>query len=219
MERPVDSPDTQKKIEVMEAEAPHAHHSSHTGHRWLDISLALSAFLVSIISLWLAVHHGQTMEKLVASNSYPNIDVDFSNGIGFEQRGYVLSLQNTGIGPARIQSVTAQFQGKPVTGLRDMLAVCCDYDPALAKLQYFNIDDVRGALIPAGRGVELFRWPRSGVEGELAAVFDRFDRHRAELEVTVCYCSVFDECYRRSSSGREPVSVEACPVEQATFRG
>lgn len=205
----------------MEAEAPHTPHS-HTGHRWLDISLALSAFLISLISLWLAVHHGQTMEKLVASNSYPNIDVDLSNSISFEQRGYVLSLQNTGIGPARIRSVTAQFAGKPVTGLNDMLAACCGYDRALAQqapLHRFNSDDIRGALIPAGRNVELFRWPRPAADSPLEAVFDRFDQHRADLQVTVCYCSVFDECYLRSSQRREPARVETCPVERTTFRG
>jgi len=217
MEPPVGSPDVQE-IRPMEAEAPHAAHSSHTGHRWLDISLALSAFFVSLISLWLAVHHGQTMEKLVAANSYPNIDISASNGIDFERRGYVLSLVNTGIGPARIQSVTAQFQGKPVTGLRDMLAACCGYKPAL-QLHYFNSDDIRGALIPAGRSVDLFRWAEPEKDGPLSAVFDGFNRYRAGLELTVCYCSVFNECYVRSSRRREPVHVEACPVERATFRG
>ena len=47
----------------------HAHPPHRTGHSWLDISLALSAFFVSLISLWLAMHNARTMEKLVASNS------------------------------------------------------------------------------------------------------------------------------------------------------
>lgn len=218
MERQAESPDTQT-IEVMEAEAPHTHHSAHTGHRWLDISLALSAFFVSLVSLWLAMHHGQTMEKLVASNSYPNIDVEFSNNIGFDQRGYVLALQNTGIGPARIQSVTAQFQGKPVTGLQEMLLACCGLDVSPKQLTYFNSGDIRGALVPAGRRVELFRWPQPAADEPLRAPFDRFGRHRAELELTVCYCSVFDECYVRSDQQIEPLRVDACPIERSVFRG
>ena len=52
----------------------HAHRPHGTGFHWLDISLALSAFVVSLASLWLTVHNARTMEKLVASNSYPNID-------------------------------------------------------------------------------------------------------------------------------------------------
>jgi len=219
MEQPVDGPDAQE-IKPMEAEAPHGAHASHTGHRWLDISLALSAFFISLISLWLAMHHGKTMEKLVESNSYPNIDIDLSNGIDFQRRGHVLSLSNTGIGPARIRSVTAQFQGKPVSGLREMLTACCGYAPALApQLLYFSSDDIRGALIPVGRKVELFRWAEPERSSPLSAVFDSFNQHRAELELTVCYCSVFDECYVRSSRKREPVRVEACPVERANFRG
>jgi len=44
-----------------ENHASHGHHTS-TGFRWLDISLALSAFLISLISLGVAIEHGKTMD-------------------------------------------------------------------------------------------------------------------------------------------------------------
>jgi hypothetical protein len=42
-------------------EAPHAAHSN--GRRWLDLTLALPAMFVSIVSLAVAVHHGNAMEQ------------------------------------------------------------------------------------------------------------------------------------------------------------
>ena len=52
-----------------EHETPHAAHS--TGRRWLDLTLALSAMFVSLVSLAVAVHHGNAMDRLVAANSWP----------------------------------------------------------------------------------------------------------------------------------------------------
>jgi hypothetical protein len=50
----------------------------HTGHRWLDISVAACAIVVSVTSLVVAIMHGRTMERmaeanarLVSANSWP----------------------------------------------------------------------------------------------------------------------------------------------------
>lgn len=65
----------------MEESHAHGHRPHTTGFRWLDISLALSAFVVSIGSLWLTVHNARTMERLVTANSYPNVDIGFGNQV------------------------------------------------------------------------------------------------------------------------------------------
>jgi hypothetical protein len=33
------------------------HHHHHTGNRWLDIVIAVSAVIISLISLFLAIQH------------------------------------------------------------------------------------------------------------------------------------------------------------------
>jgi hypothetical protein len=112
----------------------HGHPAHRTGFHWLDISLAMSAFFISLVSLGLAIHNGRTMEKLVASNSYPNIDVEFGNqydlqdGQGLRHALY-LSLQNTGIGPARLRDIELSFAGRPAADLRTLLSRCCTQEP------------------------------------------------------------------------------------------
>jgi uncharacterized membrane protein len=45
-------------------EVEHAHHH-HTGRSWLDLILGVSAVSISFISLFLAIHNGNAMERLV----------------------------------------------------------------------------------------------------------------------------------------------------------
>ena len=56
-------------MEAPEVHTPHAHPS---GKGWLDMALGGSAFIISLVSLWLGIQHGRAMEKLVAANSWPN---------------------------------------------------------------------------------------------------------------------------------------------------
>jgi len=208
----------------MDTEGPHEHtHSAHsTGFRWLDISLAVSAFFVSFISLGLAIHHGKTMDRLVTSNSYPNIDFedgnrdDLHDGQGLRPVIY-LALVNSGIGPARLRSVEVSFGGKPVTNLRSLLASCCTDAPSesLPKTNYYFPGDLRGHLLQAGKSVQLFAWPEAPADPRWA----RLQAARSQIHTRVCYCSLFDECYVRDSSQTEPAKVEACSVPTIPYAG
>jgi hypothetical protein len=200
----------------------HAHRPHSSGFRWLDISLALSAFFVSLVSLFLAIHNGRTMERLVAANSYPNIDFSYGNGFDFEdgrglRHAVYVSLDNTGIGPARLRSIELSFAGKPAANLREVLALCCTEEPAasLPKTDYRFTGDMRGAMIQAGRSLNLFAWAEAPADPRWA----RLERIRGKISVRVCYCSVFDECYQRDSDHREPVRTQACPTPTVPYTG
>lgn len=193
----------------MDAELDHPH-PKHTGHRWLDISLSLCAFAVSLISLWIAVHHGKTMERLVASNSYPNIDVENGNSFLDGKESVFLKLNNTGVGPARLRTVAITFDGEPVRSLQDMLKRCCGVSEG-DLVRYFKSGDVRGAMIPAGGSIELFRWVSTDANN---AQYVPFRSSQEKIGIDICYCSVFDECYRTNGERMEPRRVESCPAQQ-----
>ena len=203
-------------------EGAHQHASHATGTRWLDVSLALSAFFVSLVSLGLAIHNGRTMERLVAANSYPDLEFEYGNGYDLhdgrgERPAIYLSLRNTGIGPARVHSLELPFNQRPVTNLRSLLELCCTREPAdaLPKTSYRLSGDVRGAMLPAGRDLNLFAWPRPEADPRWA----RLEAAYLQIGARVCYCSVFDECYVRDSARREPGRVRACPAAPAPYAG
>jgi hypothetical protein len=206
----------------MEEHGQHAHPPHRTGHSWLDISLATSAFVVSLASLWLTVHNARTMERLVTSNSYPNIDVNFGNrrdlqdGQGLRPVVY-LALDNSGVGPARLRSIEVSFNGRPAENLRALLAICCTSEPvgSLPKTDYWSTWDERGAMLQAGKSVALFEWPEAVNDPRWA----RLEALRGRIGVRVCYCSVFEECYARDREQREPRRIGACPVPAVPYVG
>ena len=200
----------------------HAHRPHGTGFHWLDISLALSAFFVSLVSLGLAIHNGRTMERLVAANSYPNIDIepgnrfDFGDGLGLRPALY-LSVANTGIGPARLRSVQLSWQGKPAADLAALVALCCSGPDgsSLPRMDYWKSGDLRGYMVAAGQSVNLYAWPEALRDPRWA----RLDELRTKVGLEVCYCSVFDECYVRDSEHREPVRARSCPAAAVPYTG
>jgi hypothetical protein len=200
----------------------HAHRPHGTGFHWLDISLALSAFFVSMVSLGLAIHNARTMERLVAANSYPNIDVvagnrfDFGDGLGMRPAVY-LSVANTGIGPARLRSVQLSWQGKPAADLAALVALCCSGPDvsSLPKMDYWRSADLRGYMVAAGQSVNLYAWPEALGDPRWA----RLNELRAKVGLEVCYCSVFDECYVRDSERREPERARSCPPAAVPYTG
>jgi hypothetical protein len=200
----------------------HAHAPHGTGFRWLDIGLALSAFIVSLSSLWLTVHNARTMERLVTSNSYPNIDFNYGNQFDFQdghgtRPALYLSLANTGIGPARLRSVELSFNGKPAATLTALLQICCTQEPAsaLPNTNSWSSGDERGAMVPAGKEVNLFAWPEAPGDPR----WRRLEQVRDRIGTRVCYCSVFDECYLRDREHREPQRVRACPEAATPYTG
>jgi hypothetical protein len=65
-------PASQKEPPVEGPEVHHPH-KSHGGGlpRWLELAIAITALTTSVSSIIIALHHGQTMEKLVQANSLP----------------------------------------------------------------------------------------------------------------------------------------------------
>jgi hypothetical protein len=63
----------------------------------------------------------------------------------------------------------------------------------------------------------VFAWP---VTADNKAVVDRLQQGIASdlVNISVCYCSVFDDCWMRTDGGRRPVPVKECPVAAVPYR-
>src|ERR1700722_11340571 len=95
-------------VEGPEVESPHRH---STGHSWLDLILGVSAVTISFISLFLAIHNGNAMERLVEANSWPSVQVTFST-LNQDSTPHVhFDIANKGVGPARIESLDVTYNG------------------------------------------------------------------------------------------------------------
>lgn len=205
----------------MEHESHHHHHPHGTGLRWLDITLGVAAGIVSLVSLWLGLHSAHSMEKLVAANSYPYLDLARSshiipqNGVQSEVRRKVeYEMLNGGIGPARIEWVEFKYKDKPVRNLKALLETCCS-TPEGNTNGFHARGNVQYSLVSPGKSLVMLSW------SEPATPNPRFDAlHKAmnDIEWSACYCSVFDECYVRRSEGGKVEPVEQCTPPAVSFQ-
>jgi hypothetical protein len=213
----------------MESE-PHAPHA-RTGIRWLDASLALSAFAVSIISLIVAIHHGRTMQemaaanaRMVAANSWPFVQYGTGN---LSEQGLPeisLGLSNQGVGPARIERLELRYRDKPMASTSELLAACCfkQEGDAASVLSRDEADlasgivtsPADGRILGAHQEVTLLRLQRTKAN---QAVWDRLNKERFQIQPRVCFCSVFDECWITASRYTKPTRVPECPVDWVPY--
>jgi hypothetical protein len=204
----------------VEIEGPHQHHPHGTGTRWLDITLAVCAFVISVVSLYLSIHSAHTMEKLVTASSYPNVDINFSNSDnvdnvsgGLPRKAIRFELESTGVGPARIEWVSMSYKGKPVASVSELLAACCDdvkKTDASGMLRSSGVGD----LLPPGKIKHTIYWKEPAEENALWSSL-----HKAMFDVSMetCYCSVFDECFIRSKDVPRPKPVKVCVPPKVAF--
>lgn len=206
----------------MEHESHHHHHPHGTGVRWLDIILGVSAAVVSLVSLWLGLHSAHSMEKLVAANSFPYVELMRSTtspipmpGTERSRNAVEYEMVNNGIGPARIDWVQMTFKGKPVHDLGELLDACCAGWKEEDVRGLNRRGGINGALVRAGGSVKMFTWTEPA---EPSAAFDALHRQMGYVTYSACYCSVFDECYVRTAASEKPAPVEHCVAPAVPFR-
>jgi hypothetical protein len=199
-------------------EAPHAAHA--TGRRWLDLTLALSAMFVSIVSLAVAVHHGNAMDRLVAANSWPFLMYGTSNLDPQGNRRISLSVENAGVGPARIQTFEVWWQGQPVSNAPELLARCCmtdskaQIDHSTARALHLVIGQIASRVMRAG---DLETFLSLELKEANADVWRRLDIARGQIKMRACYCSVFDECWETDLVQTSARRVRNCPAPKVPF--
>jgi hypothetical protein len=196
-------------LEGPEVEA-HVHHK--TGHGPIDKILAVTAVFVSCISVVIAVGHGHTMEKLVAANSWPNLGFSSGNlGEDGKSQNIVFTLRNTGVGPARIDSVELFYNGTAQKNAAAFLKACCGAK-GNGDLAMMMTSAVQDEVLPARDEIGFLEWPRTPAT---EAIWQRLDVERMKVRLRVCYCSVFEECWIRDTSRPRPVQTEECHPSQA----
>ena len=186
-------------------------HRHKTGHSHVDLILGSFAVLMSIVSIFIAVHHGQTMERLVEANSWPNISYSTGNELPGQPRTITLALRNTGVGPARIDSFEVFYDDTPVHNFAELLRACCG-----ASSTNFAVSVVRNEVLPARDEIDFATFSAGPNPPKL---WEELNTKRFGVRVRVCYCSVFEECWVKDSRVARPDPVKQCAPSQPVEYG
>jgi hypothetical protein len=192
------------------------HHHHHTGHRWLDVTLGVSAVFISLMSLFLAIQHGRVMEKMVAASTWPYVlfTVSTSNRDGTPHN--TIHVTNKGVGPAKIETLEVFYHGvAEANGQALLKAIVKPLDPT-RHMQYLE-SDVVDSVMAANEDVAIMDLNAQNYTPEETAAI------RAALpdvRSRTCYCSVFDECsVLDTRKSNRPFAVKACSVPKIPFQG
>jgi hypothetical protein len=200
-------------MEATEIEKPHARHSGGLP-RWLELLIAVTAFVTSISSIAIAVHHGHVMEKLVQANSLPYMQGGFSDETIEGEKVLSLDLLNRGVGPAHEQSLRVTVGGQYVKSVRELFSASLGPEQAEKARDVLHPlwNRVRTRFIPGGQQQFIFRLAKTA---ENAAFWDLLNKDEARWDLEYCYCSIFQECWQVRGKWEEPEHVKQCRRDES----
>lgn len=190
--------------------------------RALEFAVAIAALITSVTSIWLSLSQGDEMARLVQAQSWPYLEYVSSNTGDNGAPVIDLMVRNAGVGPAKVESFSIRYDGKPVKGWAQLIATCC-LPPGTPrdKIDLPALTDNRmisGKLISrvlrASDSLTLLHLPKTDANTPL---WTRLDDARFKLELGICYCSVFDECWTSDLRSTRQERVQACPVDAVPY--
>ena len=201
---------------------PEHHHEIHkTGHNWLDLSIALTAVFISVTSLIVAIVHSRTLERmadanarLVETNSWPFISYTTSNA-NDSAHSITMGFANDGVGPAKVEAVEVIWNGVAYRDAIEFLRACCGYVHAKDDGLQWSLPT---GVLRAGQDVQFLTLPKKPSNMDAWTALDKARVSRA-LSINVCYCSVFDECWKDDIArfSLTPTRAERCEAPRTGF--
>ena len=157
------------------------------------IGISIAALLISVMEV-LAVKDDQRAQV------WPYLAIAES----YSGEGFRLNLSNKGIGPARVRTAVMLLDGEPITDLNTAILQTLGPDDAFGYDLYRSNNPAPGVMSP-DEEIILFGVPWEERTRKLTQAWN------GRVEIEVCYCSVYDDCWMARLSRGEPESVEACP--------
>ena len=166
--------------------------------------VSVSAIFISAITLYV------TFEQLNVSREQQRLSVLPYLSMGNYYTGspnYKLVIQNDGIGPAFIESITVTYKGKKhemdlISFLYEEFPQDLDSIPALSHSNIY-----KGMLIPAGHKIEHLSIQDSQKSADnLLVLLDKLDKETFDFEIV--YSSIYKEKWKLKIGETSPTKLE-----------
>jgi hypothetical protein len=189
-----------------------------TGRPNLDLIIAISAIVMSAISLFVAIENGISQRDLVAASTWPFLREIQSNDYN-ESHDLAIGFSNGGVGPAKIKSFEVFYKGISVSSGLDLLRKCCglSVDATTATRQLpggFNYSIADETVLRPGEDNPVLRIHRAPAAPDIAR---RFSAALDDVSFRVCYCSILDECWTSDLRSTRTTAVRECPTPARKF--
>lgn len=179
----------------------------------LNEFVSFVAVIVASTAAFAAVYQTRLMAKHQAVSVWPYIQmwagINTSDAGISEEPPFSFNIANKGVGPAIIENIEVRRNGEKLSSLYELMTI-------VAKEKDLNYTDVRQTLeeanIDAGEVVEAgeIRWVVRSGHRDLALALGQEIYGTQSIEVDVCYCSLYEECWRLIYPAARPEAVLSC---------
>ena len=165
----------------------------------LNLATSLVAIAISIVAMLVSLVEVSAMRTPQRAEVWPYIDL----ATGYNSDGFYLRLENKGVGPALMHEVQLFRGSEPVTDLDAFVLDVVGPDDAFSYDTYLSSNPSNSVVAP-GEVSTLF-----GVPWEPRT--RRFvENVGTDIDVTACYCSIHEDCWRASLLASRPEPVDRC---------
>lgn len=170
--------------------------------------LALAGIFIGSVALFAALGESDAVRRQLDTSVWPRLAIirSFSGEAGSEE--FSIEVENAGIGPAIVKSFRVTHDGEPLADWTDLASRITDAE----NVGYSN-ETVAGSIIRAGVTIRAAHFEATSNEDPLIAERLRAAVDDGVIVFELCYCSVFDRCWRQTSTERDPEPVRRCPGE------
>ncbi|GLX79224.1 hypothetical protein tinsulaeT_25640 [Thalassotalea insulae] len=187
----------------------------------LELWVSLTAMITAVAAVVVAIIQTQVMhEEAELERQHSRLSVKpslllYSNShVGDKGGSFSFGIENQGLGPAVLQGFSVKLKGKMLNNWFDFFKQATSGQVFLRGEQR-NVPDItenrmlNGVIVPAGKGLLLIKL---GTNAEVAQQLRLSD---ASAEISLCYCSFYDECWLTTNNSVTQQSVNSCSVLNA----
>lgn len=169
--------------------------------------LSVAAVFTGVIALYAALVESHAVRKQTTASVWPYIQTitrDNDNG----EAAYVrISLNNVGVGPAKMQHLRVQYQGETI---KDWQTFISQLDSTAQLGISYGKSDVKDRVLAPKESLLLFQTDEYNLAQLLQKAIAQDD-----LTISYCYCSIFDDCWLKplpDAAGSQTIQeVDQCP--------
>jgi len=177
-----------------------------------EMLVGVSAVVIGICALSVSLYETSLMRSEQRAAIVPLMEIGhsyFVNNIEDNGDDWQLSLhaENVGLGPARVMDVRVTVDEAPQLSWRSAMQALVGRDEPVA----ITLSTINGRIIPASRSIQMFHLRDGPLATEIIAEI-------ARLEIEVCFCSLFDDCWTASKWDNAAVPVEFCELSETSFQ-
>jgi len=182
---------------------------------------SITAMFIGACALFVAWDQAQVMRAQQHASVWPLISADFTLDQADKAMFVEMTVANKGIGPAQVESVSLTVNGEKTLRWAALERGLFG-DNAPKGSMSFGGSDIEGTVIGAGDTVSMFKafWEINdeNMDAFRALAMRYVTGEGAVVDLSVCYCSVFDRCFV-AEGGNKPRRVQVCPAPTGFFSG